>query len=66
MASRIRRTDTFPAGISPNVNLKAQLEFELAYVEATVQHVSHYTLIFVLQYKAFRQISKNVLQSSHV
>ena len=33
----------FPKSISWKVNMIARLEFELAYFEATVQHVSHYT-----------------------
>ena len=32
----------FPKGISSEVNVKAQLEFELAYFNVTVQHVNHY------------------------
>ena len=32
----------FPEGISPKVNAVAQLEFEFAYYDVTVQHVSHY------------------------
>ena len=31
----------FPKGINPKVNKMAQLEFELAYFEAAVQHISH-------------------------
>ena len=33
----------FPKGISPKVNVKAQLEFELAYLKAIIKHFSHYT-----------------------
>ena len=32
----------FPKGICLKVNLRAQLEFELAYYDVTVYHVSHY------------------------
>ena len=31
---------TFPKGISPKVNVKARLKFELAYYHIAVQHVS--------------------------
>ena len=33
---------TFFKGISPKVNVIARLEFELAYYDIIVQHVSHY------------------------
>ena len=32
---------TFPKGISPKVNVIALLEFELAYYDVAVQHISH-------------------------
>ena len=38
------KVSSFPKGISPKVNIIVQLEFELAYFEATVRHFSHYTL----------------------
>ena len=38
----IRRFDIFTLGIHPKVNLIALLEFELAYFEASVKHVSYY------------------------
>ena len=31
-----------PRGISPKVNIIAQLEFELTYYDIVVQHVNHY------------------------
>ena len=34
---------TFPKGISSKMNISAQLEFELAFYDVTVQYVSHYT-----------------------
>ena len=34
----------FPKGISPKVNLIAQLEFELTHYEIAIQHISHDTL----------------------
>ena len=33
-------------GISPKMNIIAQLEFELAYYNVTVQHISHYIMGF--------------------
>ena len=33
---------TFSNCISPNVNIIARLEFELAYFDIAVQHVSYY------------------------
>ena len=33
---------SFPKDTSPKVNVIAQLEFELAYYNVAVQHVSHY------------------------
>ena len=33
--------NTFPRGINPKVNIMAQLEFELAYLEGVVQHFSY-------------------------
>ena len=39
----IREFNIFPKGISPKVNVIAQLEFELIYLEAAVQHFNHYT-----------------------
>ena len=33
---------TFPKSVSSNVNVIARLEFELAYFEAAVQHISYY------------------------
>ena len=32
----------FPRGISPKVNVIAGLEFELAYCDTTILHISHY------------------------
>ena len=37
--------DTFPKSISPKLNVGARLEFELAYFEAVVLHVTD-TLLF--------------------
>ena len=37
-----KRVHTFPKNISPNVSVMVRLEFELAYNNVTVQHVSHY------------------------
>ena len=34
---------TFPRGICPKVNVKAQLEFELAYYNSAVNCFNHYT-----------------------
>ena len=34
---------TFPEGICPKGNIKAQLEFELAYYDSAVQHFNHFT-----------------------
>ena len=34
----------FPKGISPKVNVKAGLSFELAYFKDVVQHFSYYDL----------------------
>ena len=34
----------FPKGISLNVNVIVQLEFEVAYFATVVQHVSHYAM----------------------
>ena len=34
--------DNFPEGISSKVNVTLRLEFELAHLEAAVQHCSHY------------------------
>ena len=36
------RTDTFPKGVSPKVKIIARLEWELAYNDIAVQHVSHH------------------------
>ena len=35
--------NTFPKGIYPKANIIARLEFELAYCNDAVQHLSHYT-----------------------
>ena len=35
---------TFPWGISPKVNVIAQLEFELTHYDIAVRCVSHYTI----------------------
>ena len=35
------RFHTFPKGISPKVNIIVQLEFELAYINVTIQHIGH-------------------------
>ena len=40
----IRWIHTFSKGINPKVRVIAQLEFELAHFEATVQHFSYYAL----------------------
>ena len=37
----------FPKGINQKVNGIVQLEFELAYYDIVVQHVSHYTYDFL-------------------
>ena len=34
---------TFPKGICPKVNVRAQVEFELAYYDFSVQRCNHYT-----------------------
>ena len=34
--------DTFPEGVSPEVNVIARLEFELAYNDIGVQYISYY------------------------
>ena len=39
-----KRVHTFPKGICPKGNITAQLEFELAYYNPTVQHFYHYTM----------------------
>ena len=44
IAGRIRWVHTFSKGISPKVNVIARLEFELAYFETAIQHLSHYTI----------------------
>ena len=36
-----KRVHTFPKGISPKGNIIARLEFELAYYDVTVKHLSH-------------------------
>ena len=36
-----KRVHTFPKNISPKVNEIAQIEFELAYHGATVEHINH-------------------------
>ena len=37
-------THIFPKGIKLKVNIVVWLEFELAYLEATVQHLSHHVM----------------------
>ena len=50
--------DTFPKDISPKVNAIEQLEFELAYFKAAVQHFIHYiTRILPYIYIYIRQYS---------
>ena len=39
----VKGVHNFPKGISPKVNLIAQLDFELTYYNAAVQYISHYT-----------------------
>ena len=34
---------TFPKGICPKVNVKARLEYELAYYDSAVHRFNHYT-----------------------
>ena len=41
----------FPEGICPKMNVIARLEFELAYVETTIHHLSYY--VFVTRWVAF-------------
>ena len=38
-----KRVHAFPLGISPKVNTIAQLEFELAYSDVEIHHVSYYS-----------------------
>ena len=40
-----KKIHTSPKGISPKVNVIAQLEFELAYSNVTIQHISHYAMV---------------------
>ena len=49
----------FSRGISPKGNVMAQLEFELSFYEATVQHFNHYaacTLPYGIKYSYLIQI----------
>ena len=39
-----KEVHTFRRGINPEVNVFAQLEFDFAYYNATVQHFSHYAM----------------------
>ena len=39
-----KKVHTFPKGIYPQVNVIAQLEFELAYNNSAVQSFNHYTM----------------------
>ena len=41
-ARKIREFIPFPKGICSKLNIIARLDFELAYLEARVQHFSHY------------------------
>ena len=43
ISSDVIQPISFPKDIGPKVNVIAWLEFELAYLEAAVQHFSHYT-----------------------
>ena len=43
MPGRVKRIHTFPDSINPRVNVNAHLEFELAYLEVTIQRASHDT-----------------------
>ena len=38
----MQEVHTFPMSIGPKVNVKAWLEFELAYYDVKVQHINHY------------------------
>ena len=58
---------TFPNGICPKVNVKARLEFELAYYGSAVQRFNHYTtnFMYVLSIKVpMRKKSGNLLYAS--
>ena len=44
IAGEDKEVYTFPKGLSPKVNMIAPLEFELAYHDIAVQHVSHDTM----------------------
>ena len=39
----VKGVHSLPKGISPKVNVISRIEFELAYSDVTVQHVSHST-----------------------
>ena len=45
--------------INPKVNVIAWLEFELAYFEAAIQHVSHYTTKIDLYFLTIIILLKN-------
>ena len=45
IAGGIREFMPFPKGINRKVNVIVRLEFELAYFEATFNHVSHYAIV---------------------
>ena len=47
LAEKMRGIHTFPKSICPKVNVRAQLEFELAYFEAAIQYFSHYTFRYI-------------------
>ena len=45
----MRESTAFPQGISLKVNVIVQLEFELAYYNVAVQHVSHCSISLIIQ-----------------
>ena len=45
MGEKVKEFRTFSKGTSPEVNVKELLEFEIAYVDDTVQLVSHNVLV---------------------
>ena len=55
----------FLKGISPKVNVVVQLEFELAFYDTRVQHISHYVMetsslinfSFVIFFKVMKRIA---------
>ena len=43
----MREVHIFLKSINPKVNVMERLEFELAYFDITVEHVSHYSDIYI-------------------